>query len=52
MAEVFDLISNPEKGYSFALASSIIHSHNGNVILETSEEGIKSILLNRPVNEI
>ena len=50
--EVFDLIANPEKGYSFALASSIIHSHNGNVIFETSEGGIKSILLNMPVNEV
>ena len=51
-AEVFDLISNPEKGYSFALASSIISLHNGNVKFETGESGIKSIYLNMPVNEI
>ncbi|KUO63503.1 hypothetical protein APF79_06945 [bacterium BRH_c32] len=50
--EVFDLISNPEKGYSFALASSIISLHNGNVKFETGESGIKSIYLNMPVNEI
>ena len=48
--EVFDLISNPEKGYSFALASSIISSHDGNVKFETGESGIGSIYLNMPVN--
>ena len=47
--EVFDLIANPEKGYSFALASSIISSHSGNVKFETGESGIKSIYLNMPV---
>lgn len=47
--EVFDLIANPEKGYSFALASSIIRSHSGNVKFETGESGIKSIYLNMPV---
>ena len=47
--EVFDLIAHPEKGYTFALASSIIHSHSGNVKFETGESGIKSIYLNMPV---
>lgn len=47
--EVFDLIAHPEKGYSFALASSIISSHNGNVKFETGVGGIKSIYLNMPV---
>ena len=50
--EVFDLIANPEKGYSFALASSIIHSHNGNVKFESGDSGIKSIYLNMPVKWI
>lgn len=48
--EVFDLIANPEKGYTFALASSIIHAHSGNVKFETGESGIRSIYLNMPVN--
>ncbi|MBU2584275.1 MAG: hypothetical protein KKH32_02985 [Bacteroidetes bacterium] len=50
--DVFDLVSDPEKGYSFALASSIIRSHGGKVEFETSKNGIYSIHLYMPVNNI
>ncbi|MFA5804548.1 MAG: hypothetical protein WC879_07875 [Melioribacteraceae bacterium] len=50
--DVFDLVADPESGYSFALASSIIRSHGGRVEFETGKEGIKSIDLFMPVNNI
>lgn len=49
--EVFDLVANPEKGYSFTLASSIIRAHGGDVEFDTSEGGISSIHFNLPINE-
>jgi len=48
--EVFDLIADPEKGYLFALASSIIRSHNGDARFKTGESGIEAIYLYMPVN--
>ncbi|HCY75086.1 MAG TPA: hypothetical protein DHV28_04140 [Ignavibacteriales bacterium] len=49
--EVFDLVADPEKGYSFTLASSIIRSHGGDVEFNTNEDGIRSIHFNLPINE-
>ena len=49
--EMFDLVANPEKGYSFTLASSIIRAHGGDVEFDTGEGGISSIHFNLPINE-
>ena len=50
--EVFDLVADPETGYSFALASSIIKSHGGRVEFETAKNGIYSIHLYMPTNDM
>lgn len=50
--DVFDLVADPVTGYSFALASSIIKSHGGRVEFETAKNGINSIHLYMPVNNI
>lgn len=50
--EVFDLVADPKKGYSFALASSIIKSHGGRVEFKTVNDDIYSIHLYMPINNI
>lgn len=50
--DVFDLVSDPETGYSFALASSIVKSHGGKVEFVTTRDGINSIHLYMPINNI
>lgn len=50
--EVFDLVADPEKGYSFALASSIIRLHGGDLEFESTEGSIKTIYFCLPLNEM
>ena len=50
--DVFDLVADPESGYSFALASSIIRSHGGRVEFETAKNGIYAIHLYLPIENI
>ncbi|MEW6195589.1 MAG: hypothetical protein AB1521_10585 [Bacteroidota bacterium] len=49
--EVFDLVADPEKGYSFALASSIIKLHGGDLEFESTEGSIKSIYFSLPLSD-